>query len=180
LSNLALFFARIHQQAQGIFENRWLYHPIERPTPWGDRTISMDRPLRWPRSNLQKRNPRSVGMRARIPEQEYCRFSLPDCVLRRTIIASQCWRVQHSLFQKRKKRVNAVSGCFPTRSAPILHLFCTYARITRDVLRGAAKVAARVPNKGRTSRFSGLSSCRYLSVMGASSTFVELTEWIWT
>jgi len=140
----------------------------------------MDRPLRWPRSNLQKRNPRCAGMRARIPKEEYCRFSLPDCVLRSAIIANECWRVQHSVPKKRKKRVNAVSGCFPTRSAPILHLFCTYARIKRDALLVAAKVAVPVLNKGRTSRFSGLSSYPYLSVMGTSTTFVELTELMWT
>ncbi len=90
----------------------------------------MDGPPRWPRSNLQKRNPRCVGMRARIPEEEYCRFSLPDCVLRSAIIASQCWRVQHSVLKKRKKRVNAVTGCFPTRSAPVLHL-CHYQQARR-------------------------------------------------
>jgi len=57
---------------------------------------------------------------------------------------------------------------------------CTYARIKRDALLVAAKVAVPVLNKGRTSRFSGLSSYPYLSVMGTSTTFVELTELMWT
>jgi hypothetical protein len=61
-------------------------------------------------------------------KKEFCRVSVSDSVLRSTIIASQCWRIQHSVLKKRKKRANAMSGCFPTRSAPILHVGSDQAR----------------------------------------------------
>ena len=63
---------------------------------------------------------------ANYPQDQQCCISLYDSLHCSMIIAGHSWRIQHSLQKKEKNLVHKVRSDFFTRSAPIVHLLCTY------------------------------------------------------